>query len=246
MNQQTSPWQIALLHPLNLAMLALAVAAGLCAAWWLFPVGLALWLLMVYIHQSDRHLRLRLVMHNREALAQRLQGRFDRIERIQVSLYNSLTSAPRRTRKLLQPVQDAMNGAADRVHAFCVRLTALENYRVVQKARGGQGELQVLEDQIARALDPRVKAEYEEARQALQHRLENLERLSAYMDRVDAQLAGLEVSLENVMTQAVSLQATNPQQAASQVEGLVQSIGDQLTQLAKTEGEISELQMQNR
>ncbi len=38
-----SPTFDALLHPLNLATLALAAAAGLCAAWWLFPLGLLVW-----------------------------------------------------------------------------------------------------------------------------------------------------------------------------------------------------------
>ncbi|MBI4630594.1 MAG: hypothetical protein HY740_02555 [Chloroflexi bacterium] len=37
----------ALTHPLHTATLALAVAAGLCAAWWLFPIGIVLWLIMV-------------------------------------------------------------------------------------------------------------------------------------------------------------------------------------------------------
>jgi hypothetical protein len=42
-----SPLLTALFHPLNLTTLAVAVAAGLCAAWWLFPLGLLVWLIMV-------------------------------------------------------------------------------------------------------------------------------------------------------------------------------------------------------
>jgi hypothetical protein len=34
-------------------MLPLSIAAGLCAAWWLFPVGLGLWALMIVISARD-------------------------------------------------------------------------------------------------------------------------------------------------------------------------------------------------
>jgi len=51
------PYLDALRHPLNLAVLALAVAAGLCSAWWLFPVGLVVWGIMVVVHAHDLALR---------------------------------------------------------------------------------------------------------------------------------------------------------------------------------------------
>ena len=44
-----SRWLTALRQPLNLAMLPLSIAAGLCAATWMLPVGLGLWALMVVI-----------------------------------------------------------------------------------------------------------------------------------------------------------------------------------------------------
>lgn len=38
----------ALLHPLNIIMFVLSIVAGLVAAWWLAPLGLLLWLIMVF------------------------------------------------------------------------------------------------------------------------------------------------------------------------------------------------------
>lgn len=37
-----------LTHPLNIAMLLLALFAGAFAAWWLLPIGLLFWLVMVW------------------------------------------------------------------------------------------------------------------------------------------------------------------------------------------------------
>jgi hypothetical protein len=246
MIQKTSPWQIALLHPLNLSMIALAFAAGLCAAWWLLPIGLLIWFMMVIFYQNNRDLQLSLVIHSRQGLARRLQDRFARIERSQISFYNSLSSSPRRTRKRMQSLQDAMNSAVDWIHGFCFRLTALENYRAVQKVRNSQAEIEVLNDNIAKALDPRVKAEYEETRQALERRLENLEHINAYMDRVDAQLNNVGLVFEDILSQAISIQATYTSESASDLQRLTQSIQDQVSQLANTEREGSELQALNR
>ena len=99
-----SPFLTALFHPLNILMLALSALAGLIAAWWLFPLGLLFWLVMVIAVARDPSLRISHQLHQREPLAQRFQRYFDRIERSQVGVFNSLSSAPARTRRALQPV----------------------------------------------------------------------------------------------------------------------------------------------
>jgi hypothetical protein len=43
-----SNYRAALRQPLNMAMLIATFLAGLIAAWWLFPIGLALWGFMVW------------------------------------------------------------------------------------------------------------------------------------------------------------------------------------------------------
>ncbi len=44
-----SSFSQALTDRLNLATLIIAIAAGLLAAWWLLPIGLAVWLVMMLI-----------------------------------------------------------------------------------------------------------------------------------------------------------------------------------------------------
>jgi hypothetical protein len=44
-----SPLSKALADRMNLALLGSALAAGLLAAWWLLPIGLAVWLIMVIV-----------------------------------------------------------------------------------------------------------------------------------------------------------------------------------------------------
>ncbi len=54
-------------------MLALVIAAGLCAAWWLLPVGLILWGMMVLSIARQPALRVGHAMESRIPLAPRFQ-----------------------------------------------------------------------------------------------------------------------------------------------------------------------------
>ena len=233
-----SPILTALLHPLNLMMLALSVLAGLISAWWLFPLGLLFWLIMVILVARDPSLRISHQLQQREALAQRFQRYFDRIERSQVGVFNSLASAPSRTRRALQPVQAEVNVLVDRAYALCKRMTVLENYRVVSQSRADmQLDLQQIETKIQEAQDAMVKQEYEESRRARQERLAKLETVSTYLDRIEAQLMSLTNEMDGVVTEVVRLQAIGPQDAARLVPPLVAKIREESDQLRQFEKE---------
>jgi hypothetical protein len=219
-------------------MLALSVLAGLISAWWLFPLGLLFWLIMVILVARDPSLRISHQLQQREALAQRFQRYFDRIERSQVGVFNSLASAPSRTRRALQPVQAEVNVLVDRAYALCKRMTVLENYRVVSQSRADmQLDLQQIETKIQEAQDAMVKQEYEESRRARQERLAKLETVSTYLDRIEAQLMSLTNEMDGVVTEVVRLQAIGPQDAARLVPPLVAKIREESDQLRQFEKE---------
>ena len=58
----------------NVAMFALTVAAGLCSAWWLAPVGFVFWLVMVIIVIArDPGMQITFMRQSRQPLSQRYQ-----------------------------------------------------------------------------------------------------------------------------------------------------------------------------
>ena len=145
-----SPMLIALIHPLNLMTLGVAVFAGLFSAWWLFFVGGFFWLVMVIAVTRDPSLRISHEMQRRAPLAQRFQRYFDRIERSQVSVFNSLASAPSQIRRVLRPIQSEIGMLTNQVHSLCERMTVLENYRLVSSSRADmQVDLQQIESKIS-------------------------------------------------------------------------------------------------
>jgi chromosome segregation ATPase len=233
-----SPLLTALLHPLNILMLVLSALAGLIAAWWLFPLGLLFWLVMVIAVARDPSLRISHQLQQREPLAQRFQRYFDRIERSQVGVFNSLASAPARTRRALQPVQAEVNVLVDRAYALCKRMTGLENYRVVSQSRADmQLDLQQIEAKIQQADDALVKREYEESRQALQERLAKLDAVSTHLERVEAQLMSLTNEMDAIVTEVIRLQAVGPEDATRSVPALVKKIREEAEQLRQFEKE---------
>ena len=75
-----SPYLVAFLNPFNLSMLGIALFALLFSAWWLFPLGILFWLIMVYNVASDPLLNMNYDMQQREPLAPRFQTHFDHLE----------------------------------------------------------------------------------------------------------------------------------------------------------------------
>jgi len=237
-----SPFVTGLFHPLNLAMLGLAALAGLVAAWWLFPLGLLLWLVMVVAVSRDPSLRFSHELQSREPIAQRFQRTFDRVERAQVSVFNSLASAPGRTRKALQPVQDGLEALTTQAHRLCRRMTALENYRLVSESTSNlQAELQQIDAAIDKAGDPLVKQQYEESRRALLERIARLQLVASDLDRVEAQLLGLANEMDGFVTEVIRLQAAGSLDVERQVPALVERLSKQAAYLAQSEREAVEV-----
>jgi chromosome segregation ATPase len=233
-----SPFVTGLFHPLNLLTLGVAVFAGLVSAWWLFPVGVLFWFVMVVAVSRDPSLRINHEMQSRDPLAQRFQHYFDRIERSQVGVFNSLASAPARTRRTLQPVRAEIDALTMQAYALCQRMTALENYRVVSQSQSDlEADLRQLEARIETTDDPLVKREYQDSRRSLQERVAKLQAVSTQLDRVEAQLVSLSNELDGVVTQVIRLQAMGPQDAARYVPELVEKLGQEATQLKEFERE---------
>jgi hypothetical protein len=199
------------MHPINLATLALAVAAGLCAAWWLFPIGLVVWLAMVVLMVRDPSVQFRRKLDSREPLARRFQPHFNRIERVQINMFRSLSKADPAIKRPLKPVQDGVDGLVEQAHRLCQRMTILENHRLLSSSNLDlKGELTEVEIRIAEATDPLIKREYEQTREALEKRSRDLQSVSNLLDRVEAHLSSLSSTLGGVHTEVLRLQAHTP------------------------------------
>jgi hypothetical protein len=213
-------------------MVGVAVFAGLLSAWWLFPVGIVLWVIMVLLVSRDRALRFNAQMQRREPLAQRFQRHFDRIERAQVSIFNTLSSSSSVLQRVLRPIEIEVNALTEAAYDLCRRMTALENYRLVSQSQTDlAGERAHIDQLIAETGSPELRQDYEASRQALQERLDRLEDVGRQLDRVEAQLLGLIGEMDGVVSEIVRLQAAGLETAEPLVEDVVRHLRLEIEEL---------------
>jgi hypothetical protein len=239
-----SPFAIALLHPLNLAILALAIASGLCSWWGLFPIGLLFWGVMFLLVYRDPTVRLRHKVLQRTALAKRFQDSFDRVERSQVALFNTLATAKPNIRRILQPIQDNTGQLVDQAYRLCVRMTALENHRLITQANQSQNNDRTqLEQKISATTDAVAKNEYEEALQSLNTRASNLQNITVLLDRTEAQLSSLAGALDELLTDVIRIQILDANAIRNELPGLLGKVKSQSNQLIEFEGQAARSQV---
>jgi chromosome segregation ATPase len=233
-----SPLLVGLLHPLNLAMLGASVAAALLSAWWLLPVGLVLWAIMVLTVANNPEVKFRWRTRNRAPLARRFQRYFDRIARAQLNVFNSLNATSDRMRRTLQPVQAEVDALTERAHSLSVRMTTLENYRLVSQSKlDARTDQRQIDSALHHANDPLVEREYAESQQALHNHVSELDAVARQLDRVEAQLLSLANEMDTVVTEVIRLQTLQVGDAARYVPRLVDRLRAQRQALETFERE---------
>lgn len=235
-----SPLITALLHPVNLAMFALAVAAGLCSAWWMAPIGIVFWFIMVLIIARDPGLQMTFTRQNRLPLAQRFQTRFDRLDRARVSTFNAMHrfNSPA-LEKTVEPVQTALDQLAEHTYQLSLRLSALDNNYSVQLVTSNfDDEIAKMQKNIDTAPDPASKAEFQATIQSLQQRQAQLKVVGALLARFEAQLTGTSSAVDGVVTGVVSFQGQNSKQVAEKIPALLQIIQTEQDELKQFDQEL--------
>lgn len=235
-----SPFLTALFNPANLAMLGLIAAASLCAAWWLLPVGLVLWLVMFMLVFYNPTLRFANMIAEREPVAQRFQSNFDRVVKTQISLYQTIAAASRRSRRFLTPIQQVVSQLVAQVYRLSQRMTTLENHvKVSRTFQNPETELSQLEEKITSASNPSVKQDYEAARNTLETNVTELNSMSTLLERFDAQLVSLASMLEGIVAAVVRLRTEENTDLSREVKAVLESVNTEKCELDEFERQIA-------
>jgi hypothetical protein len=225
-------------------MLALTAAAGLCSAWWLAPVGLLFWAVMVFAIARDPGLQMTFTRQSRQPLAQRFQTRFDRLDRARFSIFNAMaqSTAPG-LQKTVEPVQTALDELVDHAYQLSLRLTAMDNnFSVQQVTSNFNDELTRMQKSITDATDPAARKEYESTLQSLQTRQTQLKAVGALLSRFEAQLTGTNSAVDGVVTSVVSFQGRDGKQVESKIPALLLVLQTEQDELKQFDAELEKSQ----
>jgi hypothetical protein len=220
-------------------MLALTAAAGLCSAWWLVPVGLVLWLIMVVVIARDPGLQLTFTRQNRQPLAPRFQIRFDRLDRARVTVFNTLSrfhSPP--LEKAAEPVSTALDELVEHAYQLCLRLSAIDNNFTVQQLTNNiDDEIERLNREMATTTEEADRVELRATIQALQDRKVQNKSVGAILTRFDNQLSGTISVVDGVVTTLVGFQGRSPDQVSLKVPALLQALRTEQVELTQFDTE---------
>lgn len=233
-----SIWLIALFNVVSIAMLVASVLAGLLAAWWMFPVGLLFYIVMALMIVRDPANRMTQILQQRAPLTQRFQAPFQRIQRTQVQLFNLLSTDGKGFSQAMDPVKIAVDELVNSIYGICQRLTPLENYRRSSEITANPAnDLKDLNNKLASSQDPNTRKQYEDAKQALEERMQNMNLAVNQLNQLDAKLLGVANDLDTTLSEILQLKAVPLDQAKLRVPILEQKVRGEIFDLAKFEQE---------
>ena len=234
------PLLTALLNPLNLSMLALTVAAGLCSAWWLAPVGFVFWLVMVIVIARDPGVQITFTRESRQPLSQRFQTRFDRLDRARISIFNTLQRINDPSfRKSIEPLQSALDELVEHAYQLSLQMTALDNNFAVQRiSSNSDDDIAEMQKNIKEAASPDDRKEFEQTLESLKTRQTQLKSINTLLSRFEAQLTGTNNAVDSVVTGVVSLQGRSSKGIEEKIPSLIKVIETERDELNLFDSEL--------
>ena len=235
-----SPFLTALFHPVNLSMLGLTLAAGVCSAWWMAPIGILLWLAMIFFIARDPGLQMTFTRQNRQPLAQRFQIRFERLDRARFSIFNAMGQAKSPAlQRTVEPLQTALDEMVEHAYQICLRLTAIDNnFAVQQLSNNFDDEIAKMQKNLDEATDAASRTEFAATLQSLQTRQTQLKAVGQLLTRFETQLTGTTSAIDGVVTTVASFQGRDAKQVAPKIQPLLDIIQTEQTELQQFDDEL--------
>lgn len=232
-----SPLLIAVLQPLHLVLLAMSAAAGLCAAWWLLPVGLALWAGLVWSASRSPSVQALVNVQSRAgALTPRFQTLYDEVSRNQIRLFNALNGTGNGAQAaVLEPVQQALNELADEVFNVCQRMTGPENFLRVSDLTALDRERALAVLSVESTQDVAEKQQRQETLAALLKRIQGLKTIETLLNKTEAQLKTAGNELGGVLSEVMRLQALGSKASEQESLNLAARLRQQTVELRELE-----------
>jgi len=233
------PLLTALLHPVNLSMLTLTISAGLCSAWWLAPIGLVFWLVMVIVIARDPGIQITFTRQSRQPLAQRYQTRFDRLDRARISIFNTLQGVSPSFRRAVEPVQSVLDDLVEHAYQLSLQMTALDNDFAVQRISSNfDDDIAKMEKNIKETDNAADRREFEQTLESLKVRKTQLKNTNTLLSRFEAQLTGTNNVVDSVVTEVISLKGRSAKNVEEKIPPLVKSIETEQDELKQFDAEL--------
>jgi hypothetical protein len=215
----------AILDPAGILILISSVISGLLAAWWLFPAGIFLWLVMALVIMRDPSMRINNAIQNRSELTQRFQDDFNRLQKSQVSFFNIIQSSEPGIQHEMMPINEAITDLLNLVYENCRRYSLLENHRMVSVTDQKMGsELASIETRLQTPISPDERIRLERLQKTLSEKVTQQQTVTNQLNAYSEQMAMLQVDLDGLITEVIQSQSAGEDQLKKIVPEIVKKI----------------------
>jgi chromosome segregation ATPase len=230
-----SAYRDAIRQPLNMAMLILSIIAGLVSAWWLLPIGLIVWFVMVRGVATHPVTQVQSVQPARPEVVARFQSAVERIEAGQLRALSAIGETKRPLRQALDPLQTEIKRLVDTAHRVAQRAAPLESQRKTRAKLDGDlpHEIATADRQLAEFTDDAIKRHLAKSRATMQARLDSLQALIDQLNRIEAELADAADALDQTAAGIDRLRAGKSDQVADEVTALTTRLQEPAKRLAE-------------
>jgi septal ring factor EnvC (AmiA/AmiB activator) len=224
MQQQSSPLRRAALRPIPLLIFGLALFAGLRVAWWLLPLGLIVYAVLVLLTSRDPNIAY--ARPRPRITSASFRVRIAAIERAQREIQRSVAQADAPMQRLLTPIANQASELVEDAYELSAKGQVIEQYL----ARTDIAQLQQRIDEADRTFrvtaDSYIARQLEETINALTQKQRNASELSNYIGRIQAQLQNITANLDNVLAETVRLRTADSLSANSATSQVAQRLSD--------------------
>lgn len=222
-----NPYLYAARRPLAIAVLVFAILGGLLVYWWLLPLGLLAYGLMVALDGRDPAA----LAASRQAPRPRLSSstfrpQVEAIERAQQEIQRSVAQTPGPVGRLLAGILDETRELVVQSYELSAKGQIIEGYLARVNLADLQKRINTTDRQIRATSDPYTLQQLQETRAALAEKQRHAADLTTYIGRIQAQLQNIHANLENVLAETVRLRTADAVSADSLTNQVAQRLGD--------------------
>lgn len=217
-------------QPLAIAVLVVAVIAGLTVALWLLPLGLLAYALMIFFALRDPVLidaaRRPPPTPRPRLTSPTFRAQIEAIERTQQEISRSAAQSGGPLARLLLPIADQGRELVEEAYILADKGQIIERYLASIDRRKLERDVAAIDQQMRATQDPYTLSQLEETRRARLEKVQNVRDLDTYIGRISAQLQNISASLDNVLAETVRLRTADAASADSTTSQVARRLAD--------------------
>jgi chromosome segregation ATPase len=212
-----------------ITVLVCAVLAGLLVYWWLLPLGLLVYGLLVFMGGNDPTVAAaskQAPVSRPRLKSETFKSQLEAIERTQQEIQRSVAQTPGPVGRLLARVTDETRELVVQSYDLSSKGEIIEGYMARVNLADIQKRISATDRQISATADPYTLQQLQETRAALAEKQRHAADLTTYVGRIQAQLQNIHANLDNILAETVRLRTADAVSADSMTNQVAQRLSD--------------------